>query len=189
MRSAIIPVHDGREAGHEQRSQAKQYPPGVPLPDFSSPDVVRTFQVVNDGVMGGLSTSQVRSVSGSLVFEGEVSLANNGGFASFRGPVSFPAKTEALLVTVRGDGQRYKLTLRLDDSAGSPQYQAAFSAPPAWSTLRFRPADFRASIRGRAVAAPPLRFVDVRYVGLLISDRQSGPFTIELRDLRIEAGE
>jgi hypothetical protein len=159
------------------------------LLDFSSPDVVRTFQVVNDGVMGGLSTSRVRSASGSLVFEGEVSLANNGGFASFRGPVRFPADTEALRVTVRGDGRRYKLTLRPDDSAGSPQYQAAFSASPAWTTLRFQPADFQASFRGRAVAAPPLQFVDVRYLGLLISDRQSGPFTIELKDLKIEAGE
>lgn len=160
-----------------------------PLLDFSGPDVVRTFRVVNDGVMGGLSTSRVRSASGSLIFEGEVSLANNGGFASFRGPVRFPAETAALLVKVRGDGQRYKLTLKLDDGAGSPQYQAAFSASPEWKSLRFRPADFQASFRGRAVAAPPLRFVDVRYLGLLISDRQSGPFTIELRDIGIEAGE
>lgn len=160
-----------------------------PLPDFSGPDAVRTFQVVNDGVMGGLSTSRVRSASGSLVFEGEVSLANNGGFASFRGPVGFPAETAALLVTVRGDGRRYKLTLKLDDGAGSPQYQAAFSTSPEWNTLRFRPADFQASFRGRPVAAPPMRFGDVRFLGVLISDRESGPFRMELRDVRIEAGE
>ena len=102
-----------------------------------------------------------------MVFEGEVSLENNGGFASFRGLVSFPAKSAVLLLTVRGDGQRYKLTLKLDDSAGTNQYQAAFVAPREWRTLRFEPADFVASFRGRAAAAPIVRFVDINYLGLL----------------------
>jgi NADH dehydrogenase [ubiquinone] 1 alpha subcomplex assembly factor 1 len=162
---------------------------GPPLLDFSSQEAVRTFEVINDGIMGGLSRSRLRPASGALSFEGEVSLANNGGFASFRGPVRIPAGTTALLLTVRGDGRRYKLTLRLDDDPGPAQYQAAFVASPEWKTVRFQPADFQASFRGRAAAAPPVRFVDVRFLGLLISDRQSGPFTVELRELRTEAGE
>jgi len=31
---------------------------GPPQLDFSSPEVVRAFQVANDGVMGGVSTSR-----------------------------------------------------------------------------------------------------------------------------------
>jgi hypothetical protein len=31
---------------------------GPPLLDFSIPEVVRAFQVANDGVMGGVSTSR-----------------------------------------------------------------------------------------------------------------------------------
>lgn len=142
-----------------------------------------TFRVINDDVMGGVSTSRVRSTDGAIVFEGEVSLDNNGGFASFRGPVRFSEKSTALLVTVRGDGQRYKLTLKVDDSASTPQYQAAFVAPRDWQTLRFEAADFAASYRGRTIAAPIVRFVDVRYIGLLVSDKQSGPFKIELKDI------
>jgi monofunctional biosynthetic peptidoglycan transglycosylase len=160
---------------------------GPPLLDFSSPDVVRTFQVINDGVMGGLSTSRLNPASGSMSFEGEISLENNGGFASFRGPVRFPPDSTVLLLTVRGDGRRYKLTLKLDDDPRTTQYQAAFVAPQEWKTLRFRSADFQASFRGRAIAAPPVRFADARYIGLLISDRQSGPFAIELREIGTEA--
>jgi NADH dehydrogenase [ubiquinone] 1 alpha subcomplex assembly factor 1 len=159
------------------------FDPGPPLLDFSSSDVVQTFRVINDAVMGGVSTSRLRSTDGAMVFEGEVSLENNGGFASFRGPVRFPAKSAALLVTVRGDGQRYKLTLKVDDSTSTPQYQAAFVAPRDWQTLRFEAANFAASYRGRAIVAPIVRFVDVQYIGLLVSDRQSGPFKIELKDL------
>ena len=157
-----------------------------PLLDFSSPEVVRTFRVINDGVMGGVSTSRLSSTAEAIVFEGEVSLDNNGGFASFRGPVRFPAQSAALLLTVRGDGKRYKLTLKLDDDGGTGQYQAAFVAPREWQTLRFVPADFAASFRGRPVAAPLVRFADVQYFGLLISDKQSGAFNVEMKDIRAE---
>jgi NADH dehydrogenase [ubiquinone] 1 alpha subcomplex assembly factor 1 len=159
---------------------------GPALLDLSRSEVVKTFRVINDGVMGGVSRSRLSSKDGAMVFEGEVSLENNGGFASFRGFVSFPAKSTAMLLTVRGDGQRYKLTLKLDDSTGTNQYQAAFFSPREWQVLRFEPADFVASFRGRAVAAPIVRFVDVHYLGLLISDQQSGAFKIELKDVRAE---
>jgi len=161
-----------------------------PLLDFSRSEVVQTFWLINDDVMGGVSKSRISSTDGAMVFEGEVSLENNGGFASFRGLVSFPAKSAALLLTVRGDGQRYKLTLKLDDSTGTNQYQAAFVSPQEhpqeWQTLRFEPTDFAASFRARAVAAPIVRFVDVHYLGLLISDQQSGAFKIELKGVRVE---
>ena len=154
--------------------------------DFSSPDIVRSFRVINDGVMGGVSTSRLRSAAGAMLFEGEVSLENNGGFASCRGPVTFPAGTAALLVTVRGDGQRYKLTLRLDDSPGTSQYQAVFVAPREWETLRFVPSDFTASFRGSPVAAPTVRFGDVQHLGVLISDGQAGAFRVELKAIETE---
>ncbi len=156
------------------------------LIDFSRPEVVQTFRVINDDVMGGVSTSRRRSTDDAMVFEGEVSLERNGGFASLSGPIRFPVESAALLLRVRGDGQRYKLTLKLDDSTGTNQYQAAFFSPREWQVLRFEPADFVASFRGRAVAAPIVRFVDVHYLGLLISDQQSGAFKIELKDVRAE---
>ena len=41
--------------------------------------------VVNDNVMGGISESNIKfSKNNTLVFQGRVSLENNGGFASFR---------------------------------------------------------------------------------------------------------
>ncbi len=156
---------------------------GPPLLDFSRPEVVRAFRVVNDGVMGGVSTSRLSPAAGAMLFEGTVSLENNGGFASFRGPVRFPAGSGVLLLTVRGDGRRYKLTLRLDERTDTAQYQAAFVAPPEWQTLRFKPEDFAASFRGRAVEAPAVRFGDVQTIGLLISDQQAGAFSIEVKDI------
>ena len=89
-------------------------------------------------------------------------------------------------MTVRGDGQRYKLTLKLDDGPGTGQYQAVFIAPREWQTLRFVPSDFAASFRGRPVSAPTVWLADVRYLGVLIADRQAGAFRVELKAIEAE---
>ncbi len=153
------------------------------MPDFSRPDSERGFRVINDGVMGGVSTSRLSRADGSLVFEGVVSLENNGGFASFRGPVAIPAGSRILRVTLRGDGQRYKLALKAEDSNAGPQYQAGFVATREWATVSFTAADFEANFRGRAVAAPALVFSDMRAIGVLIADKQAGPFRLEIRSI------
>ena len=46
------------------------------------------WRIVNDGVMGGLSSSKVIvNDDNKIIFSGNVSLENNGGFASLRSPV------------------------------------------------------------------------------------------------------
>ena len=46
---------------------------------------VDNWNIVNDGVMGGISTSSLSINSNSiLIFKGYLSLENNGGFASTR---------------------------------------------------------------------------------------------------------
>jgi NADH dehydrogenase [ubiquinone] 1 alpha subcomplex assembly factor 1 len=157
-----------------------------PALDFADPATAQRFRVINDGVMGGVSTSRLVQADGALRFEGEVSLENSGGFASFRGPAQLPDGATALLLTVRGDGQRYKLTLKLDDSNATAQYQASFVAPRDWATIRFATGDFSASFRGRPVSAPPLALGQARAIGVLISERQAGPFWLEVREVRTE---
>jgi hypothetical protein len=142
---------------------------------------MQEFQVINDGVMGGLSRSTLLRTATGLVFEGEVSLANGGGFASFRGPLRLPPNAAALQVALHGDERRYRFILRTHEGSGATQYQASFVAPRAETTLRFVAEDFLARFRGRLVAAPPLCLVDVRAFGLLIGQGQSGPFRVDLQ--------
>ena len=97
--------------------------------DFQTATNTAAWQVVNDGVMGGVSTGGFRLANGVAVFQGEVSLENNGGFASVR---SLPARHDlagydAFVIRVRGDGRRYKFTARTDRSFDSAIYQAVFT--------------------------------------------------------------
>ena len=142
------------------------------------------WQVVNDDVMGGISTSQVRvAADGTVVFAGSVSLENNGGFASVR---TVPARhdlagCDAFVVRVRGDGRRYKFTVRTGSSFDSAIYQAAFPTKEGeWEEHRLAFRDFVPTFRGRVLSgAPPLDPARITSVGFLISDKQAGPFRLE----------
>ncbi|MGD2031426.1 MAG: CIA30 family protein [Gammaproteobacteria bacterium] len=140
---------------------------------------------IDDGVMGGLSNSRLeRTVEGTGLFEGRVSLANNGGFASVRaalGPTDL-SDFHGVRIRFRGDGKRYRL--RFHSSAGfdGVAYQASFdTAPDEWQEVSIPFSDFRPTFRGRLLTdVEPLDTSSVQQVGLMIADRQEGPFRLEI---------
>lgn len=158
--------------------------------DFTDPQAVQAWAAIDDRVMGGVSRSRLRhDPQGYAVFEGAVSLANNGGFASVR---SSPGErgqpgAEACLITLRGDPRPYKLSLLTDDGFDSVNYQVDFvPAATVWHTLRLPLASFRARFRGREVSgAPALDPACIRQVGLLIASRQAGPFALAIRRIEL----
>lgn len=163
-------------------------PPDEPLLlfDFSDPGAVSDWAPIDDRVMGGISRSRLRyDAAGHAVFEGEVSLERNGGFASVRSRPGAHGRPGAgtCLIDVRGAGKQYKLSLLTDDGFDSLNYQANFTPPGTdWQTLRLPLAAFRASFRGRDVpGAPRLDPACIRQVGLMIAARQAGPFALDIR--------
>jgi hypothetical protein len=143
------------------------------------------WTVVNDGVMGGVSTSQFQaSTNGWAVFSGTVRLENNGGFASVRSApmVSNLTGCSAFVLRVRGDGRRYKFTVRTVTGFNAPLYQSSFTTKAGvWEEHRLPLSDFVATFRGRVLPdEPPLNGANINSVGLLISDQQAGPFRLEI---------
>ncbi len=158
------------------------------LYDFSDPEAAAGWVAIHDVVMGGVSSGGMEMTGdGTLVFAGEVSLENNGGFASIRSrPKEWDLSAYAgIAIRVRGDGKRYKLNLRTDASFGGIVYRVPFETGEGeWKELRFPFSDFMASFRGRAVPdAPPLDPASITSVGLLISDKQEGPFRLEIASI------
>jgi hypothetical protein len=158
---------------------------------FDDPASVEEWHPIDDAVMGGVSHSRLRhDPAGFAVFEGVVSLDRGGGFASVRSRPRDLGATGAVAyaLDVRGDGRRYKLSLRTDEAFDGVNYQAAFDAPVgAWTTVRIRVSDFAATLRGRRVAgAPPLDAARVRQAGFVIADAQAGAFALAIRSIRAE---
>jgi NADH dehydrogenase [ubiquinone] 1 alpha subcomplex assembly factor 1 len=154
---------------------------------FDTPASTLNWQPINDGVMGGASSSQMRfDVAGHAVFEGVVSLENNGGFASVRASLDLGCtNTVAFLLTVWGDGHTYKFNLRTDTGFDGVNYQAAFTPTAGvWTQVALPLAAFVPNFRGRRVpGAPPLQPAEVKQVGLMISDRQAGAFRLLVKTL------
>ena len=165
--------------------------PDKMLFDFTTTTNSPAWQIVNDDVMGGVSTSRFQISTNGAVFSGAVSLENNGGFASVR---SSPVRVElagcdAFLLRVRGDGHRYKFTARTDGSFDSAIYQIGFpTKKDQWEEHRLRLKDMVPTFRGRVLAGePPLDAAKVTCVGFLISDKQEGPFRLELAWIKASA--
>ena len=143
------------------------------------------WDVVTDGVMGGVSASQFQVLTnGGAVFSGTVRLENNGGFASVR---STPVRENlaglaAFVLRVRGDGRRYKFSARTGVGFDSPLYQCSFTTKQGeWEEHRLAFSDFVPTFRGRVLTdVPPLDPAGVNSVGFLISDKQAGPFRLEI---------
>jgi NADH dehydrogenase [ubiquinone] 1 alpha subcomplex assembly factor 1 len=159
--------------------------------DFQAVTNTARWQIVNDDVMGGVSASSIRLTNGVAVFQGEVSLENNGGFASVR---SLPARhdlagCDAFLIRVRGDGRRYKFTARTDRSFDSAVYQAVFATKKGeWEEHRLPLTKFTPTFRGRVLSIEPLDAAKVASVGFLISDKQDGPFQLEIAWIKATSG-
>lgn len=75
----------------------------------------KQWRIVNDGVMGGLSSSKVFvNDDNKIIFRGNVSLENNGGFASLRSPVkdyNFE-NFSGIEIKIKGDGKRYSVSMK-----------------------------------------------------------------------------
>ena len=155
------------------------------LIDFAEDGATTAWHAIDDVVMGGVSQSMLQPYSrGVACFSGVVSLERGGGFASVRTePRRWnTAGAHAFVVRCRGDGRHYKFTVRTDDGFDGVQYQARMQPPRGeWAEVALPVASFVASFRGRPVTgAGPLDPAKVRQFGLMVSDKQAGPFELLL---------
>jgi hypothetical protein len=160
------------------------------LVDFASTGALAEWGAVDDVVMGGVSRSRIEPCPDGAAFTGVVSLDYGGGFASVRTRARRwdTAGIRALVLRARSDGKRYKLTVRADDGYDGVQYQSAFTTPwGEWQDVRLPLDGFVASFRGRRIAdAPALDGARIRAFGLMISEKQDGPFRLEVATLTAE---
>ena len=153
--------------------------------DFRDPGAVAEWGAIDDRVMGGVSSSRMRyEPTGHAVFEGNVSLERNGGFASIRSTPASRGKpgAQTCFIEARTTGKRFKLNLLTDDTFDSINYQASLAPSATWRTLHIPLSTFRATFRGREVpGTPALDPARIRQVGLMIAERQAGAFALEVR--------
>jgi hypothetical protein len=163
---------------------AHQQSDSLVIVDFSRSETA-DWLVVNDDVMGGISSSTMEvTPEGIGVFAGRLSLENNGGFASVRTQLESGDLSSfvGFVLRVRGDGRRYQVRLRTDDRFDGIAYRAEFETElDRWIEVVLPFGAFVPTYRGYIPTnATPLDPGAIRQFGILIGDEREGAFRLEI---------
>jgi hypothetical protein len=161
-----------------------------PAYDFTKQAAVLGWSVQNDTVMGGVSESSNTWVDKQMVFSGNLSLENNGGFVSSFGPrdeklPSLMNGGTSIRVRATGDGNTYLFQLRSDSGTN---YIQRFTTTPEKDEFYVLPlSDFTAvDWRLSEIAdAPALDTNNIDQMGFYLVDKQAGPFRIAISSIGV----
>jgi monofunctional biosynthetic peptidoglycan transglycosylase len=147
------------------------------------------WRIVNDDVMGGISRSSFNLMDKHYRFSGKLSLENNGGFASIQSPKTAYdlSPFTGVAVRVKGDGHVYGLSLRLSKFFTGLYYRAKFpTVKDKWQEIKIPFVHFKPMYFGEVMEdAPSLALDSVKGLSLLISDKQEGPFYLEIEWIKV----
>ncbi len=142
------------------------------------------WRIVNDGVMGGLSSSKVNVKDDKIIFSGNVSLENNGGFASMRSPVkdyNFE-KHNGIEIKIKGDGKRYSISMKETTYFSGYFYTSTFETKiDEWITVKIPFNQFKLYYFGKETnSGKKIPLNNIKEISLLIGDKQAGEFKSEI---------
>ncbi|WGK63930.1 CIA30 family protein [Croceiramulus getboli] len=157
------------------------------LYDFNASSDIKDWNIVNDTVMGGRSNSDISLTSdGHALFEGHVSLANNGGFCSIQYDVAPTAvkDNKHVVIRLKGDGKDYQFRIKGDrDTYYS--YIATFATSGQWEEISIPLASMEPSFRGRKLDLPNFNGDQIEQIVFLIGNKKEQDFTLLIDRLEL----
>ena len=148
----------------------------------TEPEADRQWRIVLDGVMGGKSTGTLKLEQDKLVFEGETSLRNNGGFSSIRAGIT-PGSLmgyDTLRLRVKGDGRKWIFGSRKSTRMGADSYWAEFQTKDKqWMTVDIQIQSMVRHIFGQK-APGSITPGEIEGIEFYIYDKSAGHFRLEI---------
>ena len=139
--------------------------------------------ILGDDVMGGISEGKVSYKNGVLVFSGNISLENNGGFSWAKSPVEAFDFTgfKGVEVRIKADGRKYAFTIETPRTNYVSYFRYDLDTTPGeWVTLRVPFNEMRYTFFGRTGNQTLRDPETIRRLGFILSDKKSGAFTAEI---------
>lgn len=155
--------------------------------DFSTKTTIDDWQVVNDGVMGGRSQSRFSvNEKGHGFFQGAVSLANNGGFASvrYRFKTLDTSSYSQVSIRLKGDGRAYQFRVKATTEQRH-SYIANFATSEEWQTVTVNFSDMYPAFRGRSLDLPNYSGSTLSEIAFLIGNKKEEFFALEIDNIKI----
>ena len=176
----------GCDLPNVENSSAKFIEGEVIMEDFDSKNLLN-WKIVNDSVMGGQSDATLKLKNNLYgVFNGYLSLQNNGGFSSIRAYYP-PDLTDVKSITIRikGDGRQYSFRVRGNTSNWASYTHTFNTVKNKWIEKELMIKDFYPLYRGYYLNDMPLLSeMVIKEIGIMLSDKQTGPFELEIDWIR-----
>ena len=119
--------------------------------NFTNEKNLKNWIIVNDDVMGGISTSNLFiNKDGNGVFEGRISTSYNGGFASIRYNCKriYIKDSNSIKLKLKGDKKEYQLRIKANRE-DYYSYLLPFKTSGEWQDIIIPLEEMYASFRGR----------------------------------------
>lgn len=160
----------------------------IVLVDFNVKSNIDNWRVVDDSVMGGVSSSAFFvDASGNGVFKGTVSLENNGGFCSvqhYPKPVSLKEK-KLFSIRLKGDGKKYQF--RVKSKRGNYySYIYEFQTTSEWQIIEIPINELYASFRGRTIDIPNYDGTSLEEIAFLAGNKKNETFELIIDKIEVQ---
>lgn len=150
--------------------------------DFGTNEIQEGWQVVNDGVMGGLSRGKIEYGESALKFSGTLSLKNNGGFswAQYDLQNTLDGNENHFKMRIRTDDHEYSLTARIANERNYHFESEAICTNGEWQEITIATASMIKTWRGRTFDEYLDMSTEMSEIGLILKDKKEGPFAVEI---------
>jgi hypothetical protein len=157
---------------------------GFILLDASVMKTADRWRIVNDDVMGGVSSSRAVIRDKRILFSGSVSLENNGGFASLRSQIKNYdfAKFSGIEIRLKGGGKLYSISMKETPYFTGYSFTSTFETKENdWTVLQIPFDKFKLQYFGRNInSGKKVPLSKIKEIALLIGDKQEGDFEAEI---------
>jgi len=156
--------------------------------DFETTSDLSNWKVVEDRVMGGESNARFfLNDNGHAQFEGNVSLENNGGFASVRYDMNTLKlkDTQKVIIRLKGDGKNYQFRVK-NIEQNEYSYISEFSTSGVWQHITIELKEMYPSFRGRKLDRPNFSHDQIEEITFLIGNKRNESFQLLIDKIELE---
>ncbi|MFB9057259.1 CIA30 family protein [Mariniflexile ostreae] len=156
--------------------------------DFNSNSNITKWNIINDAVMGGCSKGEFYiNPAGCGVFEGQVSLENNGGFSllQYKFNTILAVTFSQVRIKLKGDGKPYQF--RIKTNRNDPHsYNALVQTTGDWQTLEIPFNTLYPAFRGKRLNTENYPGKQLETIGFLIGNKKAEVFKLEIDYIVLE---
>ncbi len=156
--------------------------------NFTKGANMQNWFVVDDSVMGGVSAGKMGvNEEGHGMFQGHVSLDNNGGFSSIRynaGKTKLQGYCK-FVIALKGDGKAYQFRVKTKSSQYY-SYIVSFNTTKQWQTIEIPFNSMIPSFRGQTLNTANFPGESLEEIGFLIGNKKDEDFKLAIDYISVQ---